>query len=598
MSNELVHKFITTELSDYTSILNLSSKIVKSWNATSAAKKIAVIGTSSLQMIVMTLKAMLICEGYDIDFYEGEYSGLKMDIFDPSSRLYEFNPEIIIMIPDIHDIVVWPELLCEKDEVIRCADEEVAAFNQMFETIHSTLPNTHIFCTNLTGPPEEAMGNLGGASIFSKHNYLSVINLDLAYKNPDYVTIVDVNRLACEIGFNHWFDPSAYVMSKQGFSLSWIGYFCYLLKLQIMALTGKTRKCLVLDLDNTLWGGTVGDLGYENIILDPNDPEGEAYLTFQKYILELKSRGVLVAVCSKNDEEVAKKPFELNQYMKLKLDDISCFVANWQDKVSNIRQIAESLNIGIDSMVFFDDNPTERALVEKFLPEVLVIDVPEDVAEYTRTLDRVHAFDWLQITKEDLNRTSTYVSNKKREELRLSYSDYSEYLKQLKMRAKFELVKDSSINRFVQLLNKSNQFNLVTNRYSEAAINELRNNEKYCLYTVSLSDCYSDYGIISCVVTEFDGNICKIRDWCMSCRVLNKGVETFILKKMIDLCVDRGITRIDGEYKRTDKNKLVEKLYNKLGFEEDGFSSDFYKLYHLRKERYFEVNTENYIKEV
>lgn len=597
MIEKIKHEFLNTSVDDYLKLLNLASKLKKLKEKDQKAIRVAVIGTSSLQMIVTVLEAMLFCDGIACDIYEGEFNGIAMDVFDPASPMYEFRPEIIVILPDIHSISEFPATLQSNEQVMESAAREADSFINLFSTIHRYLPDTCILCSNIPINMYSPLGNAEANCLFSESCYTTLVNLDLLRKRPNYVTFLDIRKLSEQIGALEWYDPASYFVSKQGFNLKYIGYFCNLIKKQIEALKGKVKKCLVLDLDNTIWGGAVGDLGCEGIVLEPNDAEGEAYLVFQKYIVSLKNRGVIIAVCSKNDMKNAIEPFEKNPYMILKKEDISCFVANWEDKVTNIKYIAQYLNIGTDSMVFFDDNPTERTLVKEFLPEVEVIDVPEDPAFYVRNLDMAHAFDWTQITNEDINRTKTYLDVQKREQLRLNYNDYNEYLSNLEMTGCFEKISDKAIDRFVQLLNKTNQFNLMTNRYSEAQIIEMKKDDRYALCTVSLSDRFSQYGIIACVILYFEEDKCQVVDWCMSCRVLKKSVENYILTKIIELCSMRGVKTIQGSYRRTAKNGIVSDLYKKLGFAECTGNSDDLRNYYLPENLYPKAGTEHFIRE-
>jgi FkbH-like protein len=330
---------------------------------------------------------------------------------------------------------------------------------------------------------------------------------------------------------------------------------------------GNTRKCLVLDLDNTLWGGVVGDDGWEGIQLDPNNAVGEAYRAFQSYCLALRKRGVILAICSKNDEMTAKEPFEKNENMILSLNDVSCFVANWENKADNLRKIANELNIGIDSLVFFDDNPAEREIVKQFVPEVHVVDVPADPAFYVLQMEKEQPFEWLQITKEDLERTDSYSGNAKRQQLQESFVDYNEYLKALDMRGEVSRVRQSDVARFTQLINKSNQFNLRTIRYSESDVQQMISDDTVCCLYGKLSDCYSNYGIISCVILRKEDDVCFIDTWVMSCRVLKRGVENMMFEAVLKAAKKMQCSSIRAEYIKTKKNKLVESFYETLGFE-------------------------------
>lgn len=394
-----------------------------------------------------------------------------------------------------------------------------------------------------------------------------LLNMQLMRQRYNYVTIVDLEYVASFIGKENWFDNASYMVNKSGFALEYIGIVGDIFACQIVALKGKITKCLVLDLDNTLWGGIVGEDGYEGIQLDPNTAVGEAFLAFQRYVYELRSRGVILAVCSKNDYQIAKEVFFKNENMLLKFDDFASFIANWENKAENLKQISAELNIGTDSFVFFDDNPAEREIVRMCLPEVKVIDVPEDPAEYVKALELAVPFEWLQITKEDLQRNYSYQNNVKRTELRNSSNDYNKYLSSLEMQASVYEMHDSNIERFTQLINKSNQFNLRTQRYTESDITNMYQNPKNKLLAVKLSDRFGNYGLISCVILKSMGNHLFIDTWVMSCRVLKRGVEYLTFRHILDVAKELGCNNIIGEYIQTKKNALVMNFYKDMGFE-------------------------------
>lgn len=572
-------KELTRDVSDFSSMLKAARRAEKQGEGD--APRIAVLGTNSIQLIVSVLRALLLSDGQNPRIYEGEYDGIRMDVLDSDSPFYRFAPDYVVLLPELRDIPAYPELFSSEEETERMARESAGYFLGLCERIHEKLPAAQILLSDLVLPFSEQLGNLEANCGFSRTAYLRRVNALLGASRPGYVTILAVDALASYVGKKNWFDETAYFLNKSGFSLQYIGNFCDLIRRQLRALSGKVRKCLVLDLDNTLWGGTVGDLGYDGINLDPNDAVGEAFLAFQRYILLLKKRGVILAVCSKNEEDLAREAFEKNRHMVLCYDDISCFVANWNDKASNLRLISEKLNIGLDSLVFFDDNPTERAIVEKFLPEVAVVDVPEDPALYVRALDRFHAFDWLQLTKEDISRSKSYADNRKREELLQSLDDYGEYLRELAMKASFRPLSENSRERFSQLINKSNQFNLRTRRYSEAQIGEMMEDPAFGLYTVSLRDRFSDYGIIACIILRSEGKSSFIDSWVMSCRVLKKGVENYTFQKILSLLEKQGISKLRAEYLPTKKNRMVEGLLPELGFSLEGEDGEGGRRYRL-----------------
>lgn len=527
--------------------------------------KIAVIGSASIQYFTMVLDYVLHSEGIDATFYEGEYDGIAMDVFDDASPLYHFHPQIVIILTHYMDIKAFPEVLEGQEAVAAKVNNETSYYRNIWERL-GRIGDVQILQSNFVIPPEHLFGNLETRVPYSKTSFYRALNQKLVEDSPEYVTIVDVELLSEYIGKRQWFDYKSYFLSKMGYRMDYLNDVACLFKKQILALQGHVRKCLVLDLDNTLWGGVVGDEGYDGIQLDPNHAIGEAYRYFQSYVLGLKKRGVILAVCSKNDEENAREPFEKNANMILKMDDIACFVANWDDKVTNIKKIAHDLNIGTDSLVFFDDNPAEREIIRNYLPEVHVVDVPEDPALYAQQLDEEDVFDWVQLTEEDINRSKSYVENRSREELGARFTDYDEYLKALEMTGTVGRVEDKDAARFTQLLNKTNQFNLRTQRYTEGQIHNLmQEKDARCLYA-KLRDRFSEYGIISCVILRKKEETCFIESWVMSCRVLKRGVEKQMFSGIIKSAKEMGCSRLEGEYIKTKKNGMVSEFYDSIGF--------------------------------
>lgn len=531
--------------------------------------KIAVIGACSIQYFVRILRYYLRREGLNCKIYEGEYGGINMDVFDMSSALYAFEPDYVIVLPFYTDIKDMPPLLSDRGCVMQYVDSVKAYYEKLWTQL-GKIPGVRVLQSNFVIPPIRTLGNLEYQEPYSSNGFFKCLNEMLIRERPANVTIVDVDALSNNIGKYNWFDYPSYFLNKAAVRLEYMPEIVMCFVRQIRALQGNTRKCLVLDLDNTIWGGVVGDDGCDGIQIDPNNAVGEAYLFFQSYCQALRKRGVILAVCSKNEDTIAREPFEKNENMILKLDDISCFIANWENKADNLHRIAHELNIGIDSLVFFDDNPAERKIIKQFIPEVHVIDVPKDPALYVLQMEKEQPFEWLQITKEDIERTKSYGDNKKRQKLQDSFVNYDDYLKALDMKGKVGRVGKEEITRFTQLINKSNQFNLRNVRYSESDIEVFAvERDVRCLYE-KLSDQYSDYGIISCVILKKDGESCFIDTWVMSCRVLKRGVENMMYSHIIKAAKEMGCTSIKAEYIRTKKNKMVETFYDSLGFESLG----------------------------
>lgn len=567
MLNEWIKELKNIDITEYTEVLKCAKKCAKYAEKEKISDlKIAVLGDYSIQFFVMVLRMLLLKYGIKACIYEGEYNGINMDVLNDDSEFYRFSPEITIILSDYRSLRELPMLLSDPEVVNSWVDNQVKNFVNLWEKIQEKLPGCYIMQANLVVPYEREIGNLEANYYFSKQNVYKLLNMELLKKHEKYVTLVDMEYLAGYVGKRNWFDDSAYMLNKLGFSIKYIGLACDIFARQIIAAKGKIKKCLVLDLDNTLWGGVVGDDGYDGIQLDPNNAIGEAYLNFQRYVLRLKNRGVILAVCSKNDMETAKEPFEKNENMLLKLDDIASFIANWEDKAGNLEKIAKELNIGIDSLVFFDDNPAEREIVKMYQPDVWVVDVPEDPAEYVKQLNMESPFEWVQITKEDISRSSSYIENKKRDALEQSFTNYDEYLKALNMKGKVKEIASSDVERFSQLINKSNQFNLRTQRYSEVAIEEFRNDLNKKVLAITLEDKFSNYGIISCIILEKQGEKCFINTWLMSCRVLKRGVEFLAFEKILEVAKQWGCSHIVGEYIPTKKNMMVKNFYQELGF--------------------------------
>lgn len=500
---------------------------------TTADVRIAVLGSVALQQFVQQIRLGFYEQGIKAAIFEGEFRGLAMAVLDSESEFYRFQPDYVIILPHVSDIHAFPAVMDDEATVTNMLKDEVAKHERIWNLISQRLPNAQILQGNFVLPAYRALSNLDRQVSYGMSSYLEALNRSLAQKAPSFVNIADIDFLAGNYGRLQWLDETNWYLTKSPCAPECLPELVNTFIRLMNAMRGKVRKCLVLDLDNTLWGGTVGDLGWDGIDIDPVTPTGEAYQAFQRYLLALKQRGVILAVCSKNEEDIAKEAFVRNPNMVLSLDDIACFVANWEDKAANIRYIAKELNIGIDSLVFFDDNPAEREIVHQYLPEVMVIDVPDDPANYVQALDEVAPFDWPQLTKEDAARSASYVANKKRVEMEESFVDYDAYLAALDMSGGFHEIHESELARFTQLLNKSNQFNLRTRRYKEGEIRSMQENPSYCLLAGRLRDRFSDYGLISCIILKKEAESCFIDSWVMSCRVLKRGVEQMAFQSIL-----------------------------------------------------------------
>ena len=435
----------------------------------------------------------------------------------------------------------------------------------------------------LTMVPPHVNSSLNGSDV--------IINWSEAWMRAEYnARIVELTiknawplwnleNLVSNIGTERFHDPTQYNWAKLAVSMEYTMRTADNITTVLASLTGKTRRALVLDLDNTLWGGVIGDDGMEGIRIGQGDTESEAFSSLQHTILEIKSRGVMLAICSKNTDEIAREPFEKHPEMLLKLDDVPVFKANWKDKASNIVEIAKELNLGLGSLAFIDDNPVERDLVREFLPEVAVIEVGNDPAYYCRHLLSCGYFEHAPLNDEDKKRIQTFNANIHRQSLLEEIGDYTQYLKSLKMEMELEPFNEIGRSRVVQLINKSNQFNLTTRRYSAAEIEAMQNAADFFCYQIRFKDKFSDYGIISVIICERLADKWHIDTWLMSCRVLERGLENAIFNELVNHCANDGCLGLVGEYIPTRKNVIIRDLYKNLGLEKvpvefTGLSSD------------------------
>ncbi len=414
---------------------------------------------------------------------------------------------------------------------------------------------------------ESIFGSIDIATYNTDRQIISLFNnLLVDYVKNKNGYLLDVSAISEIVGLENWHDPVMYNMAKIPFSQAVTPLYADHVCRIIASIKGKSRKALVLDLDNTLWGGVIGDDGLSGITLGQGDMIGEAYTSFQKTILRLNKRGILVTISSKNEDSIAREVFSKHPDMVLSLDNITVFQANWEDKVSNIKVIAEELNIGLDSLVFVDDNPVERDLVRKFLPEVSVPELPADPAHYSQTLAAAGYFDTVYYTDEDKNRVSNYKSNSKRVALLKNTQYYGDYLKSLNMKASASSFDLMGLKRITQLISKTNQFNLTTYRYSEDEVNKMINNKDYHTLQVRLSDNFSDHGVVSIVICRKKENEWLIDLWVMSCRVFGRKLEHAIFDAIVKNARLNNITTLTGRFIPTKRNQIVKNFYKELGF--------------------------------
>jgi FkbH-like protein len=415
---------------------------------------------------------------------------------------------------------------------------------------------------------------------------VALMNAALRENLPAGAYLLDLSEVSGMAGRANFYDMRNYYWTKQPFSEEGLRVLCEHLWAGVRALSSGAKKVIVLDLDNTLWGGVVGETGPLGVALG-DSPEGDAFRSFQRMLKGLAKRGVILAIASKNNLADALEVFEKNRDMVLSLDDFGAYEINWEPKGTTLARMAQSLRLGLDSFVFFDDNPAEREQVRQALPEVEVVDVPEDPAEYARALESALFFEAISLTAEDRQRTEQYVVERKRRALEASAGSLQDYLRSLEMVGDAHLIDAADLPRVVQLLAKTNQFNLTTRRHSREDVVELLSRPGSLGVTLRLSDRFGDHGLVAVLLVVPDARspreAARIDTWLMSCRVIGRTAEQFLLRMVLDRCREKGYSRIIGEYLPTKKNAIVAGLYEELGFrkvdgDQDGRDGRLYAL--------------------
>lgn len=466
-----------------------------------------------------------------------------------------------------------------KKEVFLNAVQEILTIKNI---VNNQLKATLIF-QSVIPSTENIFGNMENYLAETRNKIIADINGEiLAMSEQSDVLFFNVEETAKRVGLANWYDHRMYYWAKLPFNANFYGIYASKLINLIAADKGLTKKALVLDLDNTLWGGVIGDDGVDGIKATVGDPKGESFLNFQEYCKRLKSRGILLAVCSKNTIENALLPFKENPDMVLHEDDFVVFKANWNNKADNIREIADEMNIGLDSMVFVDDNPTERNLVRKFLPEVSVPEVSDDVSSFPEIISSAGYFESTRFSRDDISRSEDYKLNKKRNALKERSTDISEYLSSLEMYSEVSAVTMENSTRPVQLMLKTNQFNLSNKRRNEKDLESLLLNDNFTILQFRLQDKFADNGVVSVVVLEKKGKVLFIDTWVMSCRVFGRTLEFFIFNEILKFAHTNMIEALNAEYKKTEKNKLILDLLKTLNFKKihDNKDSSLWELNH------------------
>lgn len=548
-------------------------KNIKKYKNAEFEKKlsIAVLGDTATQFLSTALQGM----GYEYDtaaeVYDADYDTIETEVLDGSSELYSAKRDFIIMYMSSEKAY---EAFCRTAPAERAgfAEAYMAEICGYWKAI-SEKTGAEIIQMNFNRLHDNVFGNHGLIERSSFDYQLQKLDLLLcneAMKRKN-VYLTDIDRIQSALGRAAFCDPKFYFQARMSMSLEAVVMAVKDIYDVISAIKGRFKKCLVLDLDNTLWGGVIGDDGLSGIEIGELGT-GRAYTDLQRWCRELEMRGIILAVCSKNDEATAKEPFEKHPDMVLRLEDFAVFVANWDDKASNLKKIQKILNIGMDSMVFVDDNPFERNMVRELIPEITVPELPDDPSEYLSFLQSENLFETASFSEEDMKRTRQYREEAGRRSLEETFTSVDDYLKSLDMHAQARPFDEFHYPRIAQLSQRSNQFNLRTVRYTEDDIRRIaEDKERYITLYFTLQDKFGDYGLISAVIIEKRPDCVGFIDtWFMSCRVLKRGMEEFIINSAVETSRAAGLKKLVGEYIRTPKNNMVCDIYEKMGFSNTG----------------------------
>ncbi len=549
---------------DFSSWLSAASLIenATNWKTEKPRRRsrVAIAGSFTTLQLRAILPLAGFRHGIEFEVWETPYGQYRQELLNPQSALYQSRPDFIILA--VHEGELALPFLSNDSETE--VTQELDRWTNLWEAVarHS---KARVIQFNFALPAEAPLGHLALRLPGSRYAMTQAVNTALGMAAQTRVDIIDCERLSALVGKERWCDPRYWHLSKQAVALSALPLLARHITAVIAANLGLSRKVLVLDLDNTLWGGVIGEDGVNGIKLG-GDQAGEAFVAFHEYILHLKDKGVILAICSKNNEADAKEPFERHRETRLKLDDFAVFVANWEPKADNLVRIAETLGVGLDAIVFVDDNPVECAAIRRALPQVDVIALPSDPAYYTRTLSQYLMFEMATFTDEDAHRTEQYRARTLARRLEKSVSSLDELWESLEMTATIEPFNEFNLPRVAQLIGKTNQFNLTTRRHGQAQIEAFVQNPDCIHFSLRLRDRFADHGLVALMIVLQQDSVFEIDTWLMSCRVIGRTVEDAMLAHLCAHAAQRGATTIRGLYIPTAKNQLVKDVYSKFGF--------------------------------
>jgi FkbH-like protein len=561
----------------FNELKKLSKKIDKIPNLPTI--KMALVGDTATQFLAIGIKGIAIERGFHIDLFEADYNQVDRQFMDTTSELFEFDADIIVVFQSTHKLSEYHSLLSvEKQSML--AEDRLSFVVSICEI--PALSNKKIIYFNYPEIEDTVFGSYANKVTSSLSYQVRKLNyelMNLAQQYPN-LFVCDIAGIQNKMGRDIMFASNVYTSTEMVLSIDALPYVASRVMDIVCAMKGQLKKCLILDLDNTVWGGIIGDDGLEGIQLGHGLGIGKAFTEFQMWLKKLKQRGIIICVASKNNEEIAKEPFEKHPDMILKLDDIAVFQANWETKVDNIRTIQSILNIGFDSMVFLDDNPFERNMVRENIPSITVPELPKDPCDYLEYLYSLNLFETASYSNADKDRTKQYQLEAKRVSLSKTFNNEADFLKSLNMVSTVSGFTKFNTPRVAQLSQRSNQFNLRTIRYTEADIAAMAKNPDIIDLSFTLEDKFGDNGITGCIMI----NDSEIDTLLLSCRILGKGIENAFLKSILMMLKSTGTNKVNATFIPTLKNKQVADFYDKNGFEIQSEEPDGTKHYAISLE--------------
>lgn len=536
------------------------------------SSRVAILRSFTIEPVTPLLRAAALINGIDLTVQVGGFNTYAQEILNEQSSLYSFSPDIIVLAVQTRDIApeIWSaHATLSPKEVESIVDRVVGDFDRLMQVCRSR-SKAHFIIHSLEVPCLPSLGLFDCQSATGQVATITRINDELRRVATSHrgVYVLDYDALVARYGRTRWHDERKWLTMRMPIAAENLIHLAHEWLRFIHPLSGKICKALVTDLDNTLWGGVIGEDGMEGIQLGSEYP-GAAFQSLQRTMLDLYQRGILLAICSKNNSSDAMEVLEKHPGMLLKPEHFAAFRSNWNDKAQNLREIAAELNIGIDTLAFLDDNPVERERIRTELPEVTVIEVSNDPMDFATALRETPAFERLSLTDEDRERGRYYTEQRQRVELEQSAASLEEFYRSLRQEMDISTVTSGTLTRVAQLTQKTNQFNLTTRRYSEQQIAAMAAGPDWKVYSLRVKDRFGDNGIVGVAITHDTGEICEIDTFLMSCRVIGRTVETAFLSFLLDQARARGRTQIQGWFLPTNKNiDLVKEFYPLHGFKQ------------------------------